>query len=41
MRLYPGHNVGLVMMGNATSYDHNTIAQAVLQHLKLTSSDRP
>lgn len=33
MRLYPGYNVGLVMMGNATKYDHDLIATAVFESI--------
>ena len=30
MRVYPDDGLGVVIMGNATSYDHNTIAESVL-----------
>lgn len=30
MRLWPGRQLGIVMMGNATSYDHDAIAQAAI-----------
>lgn len=33
MRLYPAHDVGVVVMGNATSYDHDTIATAAVAPL--------
>lgn len=31
MRLHPGERRGVVMMGNATSYDHDSIARAALR----------
>jgi len=30
MRLYPDHRLGIVIMGNATNYDHEIIAQSIL-----------
>jgi CubicO group peptidase (beta-lactamase class C family) len=33
MRLYPDHDVGVVVMGNATSYDHDAIATAAVAPL--------
>lgn len=30
MRVYPGESLGLVVMGNTTSYDHETICDAVV-----------
>jgi hypothetical protein len=29
MRLYPDDGLGIVTMGNATSYDHDAVATAV------------
>lgn len=29
MRVYPGASLGVVMMGNTTSYDHESILDAV------------
>jgi hypothetical protein len=31
MRLYPEHKLGVLAMGNATSYDHQRIADAALK----------
>lgn len=33
MRIYPERNIGIAMMGNSTSYDHNAIASAALTYL--------
>ncbi len=33
MRLYPDRKVGVVIMGNATSYDHDAIARAAIDQL--------
>jgi CubicO group peptidase (beta-lactamase class C family) len=33
MRLYPERDIGLVIMGNATSYDHDSIAQTAVSRL--------
>jgi hypothetical protein len=32
MRLYPAASVGVVMMGNSTSYDHNEILEVIADH---------
>jgi CubicO group peptidase (beta-lactamase class C family) len=37
MRLYPGESLGVVVMGNATRYDHDAICDAVVR----TAWDRP
>jgi CubicO group peptidase (beta-lactamase class C family) len=33
MRLYPDLRLGVVMMGNATRYDHDAISSAVVDHI--------
>jgi CubicO group peptidase (beta-lactamase class C family) len=33
MRIYPDLDIGVVMMGNATTYDHDSIARAVIDHI--------
>jgi hypothetical protein len=30
MRIYPEQRVGVLAMGNSTSYDHESVAQAAL-----------
>ena len=30
MRLYPEESLGVVMMGNTTSYDHESILEAIV-----------
>jgi CubicO group peptidase (beta-lactamase class C family) len=30
MRLYPERGLGIVIMGNATSYDHEAIARSII-----------
>ncbi len=30
MRIYPERGLGVICMGNATSYDHGAVAQAAL-----------
>jgi hypothetical protein len=30
MRIYPERHLGVIVMGNATSYDHQTLAAAVI-----------
>jgi hypothetical protein len=30
MRIYPEESLGLVMMGNVTSYDHESICDAIV-----------
>jgi CubicO group peptidase (beta-lactamase class C family) len=32
MRIYSGHGVGVLAMGNATSYDHQRVVEAALGH---------
>jgi len=36
MRIYPDHKFGMVIMGNATSYDHHAIADALLREFRST-----
>ena len=31
MRLFTGRSLGVIVMGNATAYDHQRIAKAVLE----------
>ena len=31
MRLYPAESLGVVMMGNTTSYNHESILDAILR----------
>jgi hypothetical protein len=31
MRVYPEESLGLVMMGNITSYDHESILDAIVE----------
>ena len=35
LRLYPQHQLGMVLMGNATRYDHHTVARAMHEHFCL------
>jgi hypothetical protein len=35
MRVYPERELGLVTMGNATTYDHHRLAAAVLEGQRL------
>ena len=30
MRIYPAESLGVVVMGNTTSYDHNSILDAIV-----------
>jgi hypothetical protein len=32
MRVYPDASLGVVVMGNATSYDHETIVRALAEY---------
>ena len=34
MRIYPDHGFGVVIMGNATAYDHHTVVDAVLREFR-------
>jgi CubicO group peptidase (beta-lactamase class C family) len=31
MRIYPGESLGMVVMGNTTSYDHESICDAIVK----------
>jgi hypothetical protein len=34
MRIYPDHGFGVVIMGNATAYDHHAIVEALLREFR-------
>jgi hypothetical protein len=34
MRIYPDYGFGVVIMGNASSYDHHVIAEALVREFR-------